>query len=239
MDKCWTFPSIFFCHRTSCTREAVGVAVASPTVFSDKGWLACTSWPFIELSNKHLTPMSVLCHSSPRVFMFVNVRDFLSRIYAIVPTSTFTVADIPRLKNHKPDPLTPYQQLRVASSTWCAMSLDRWPLTHAFDQTWGPPTLRQKSLWLPWSKMRSHINLAWHIPHQGLLLHYLRFCTQIKAAATRVLVIFGLHLHLLPPASPMHFQLPNVPLQHSQTSQWLIVVPDLTTSFHGNIYYIT
>lgn len=56
-----------------------------------------------------------------------------------------------------------------------------------------------KSLWLTWREMRRIINHVWHFRHQGLLpLHYLRFCTQIKPAATGIVLSFYFKCVLFP-----------------------------------------
>lgn len=55
------------------------------------------------------------------------------------------------------------------------------------------------SLYLTWREMSSNINDLWHLPNQGLLpLHYLCVCTQIKPAATGILLFFILNVFFFP-----------------------------------------
>lgn len=136
------------------------------------------------------TPNTYLCHSTSRVFMFRIVRDFLFCIYLIVSTFQLPTYQDWKSINQSHSHLTNTLELPVTQTADCNLMCLIEP--SYFEAKWVVINMKQDA--------QSCINHAWHFPHQGLLpLHYLRFCTQIKAAVTRVQVIF---LFALPPPTP-------------------------------------
>lgn len=90
-----------------------------------------------------------------------------------------------------------------------------------------------KSLWLPWREMRRIINHVWHFLHQGWLpLHYLRFCTQIKPAATGIVLSFYFKCVLFPWCTVTLIF--STGRRHNRLL--LCQMTDLATGLHSDIY---